>query len=75
MKPPVRDASHRDRIWHGISQGIIDVLGVRSRPAYAGGEGEALSGVALRHDRRPTLLPVMLDHVNAGRLSLERLVD
>jgi len=26
MNPPVRSADHRDGIWRGIAQGIIDVL-------------------------------------------------
>jgi dihydroorotase len=75
MNPPVRDASHRAAIWHGVSQGIIDVLGsdhaphtleekAKSYPASPGG----MTGVQ-------TLVPIMLDHVNAGRLSLLRLVD
>lgn len=75
MNPPVRDASHRDGIWRGIAQGIIDVLGSdhaphtleeksKTYPASPGG----MTGVQ-------TLVPVMLDHVNAGRLSLARFVD
>ncbi|GAG47738.1 unnamed protein product, partial [marine sediment metagenome] len=32
MNPPVRDASHRDVIWYGIEQGIIDVLGSDHAP-------------------------------------------
>jgi dihydroorotase len=55
MNPPVRSADHRDGIWYGIEQGIIDVLGSDHAPH--------------------TLEAVMLDYVNAGRLSLARLVD
>jgi dihydroorotase len=75
MNPPVRDASHRDGIWHGISQGIIDVLGSdhaphtleeKQKPYPASPSG--MTGVQ-------TLVPLMLDHVNAGRLSLARFVD
>ena len=32
MNPPVRDASHRDGIWRGLSQGIVDVLGSDHAP-------------------------------------------
>src|SRR6202012_2764077 len=32
MNPPVRDASHRDGIWRGIEQGIVDVLGSDHAP-------------------------------------------
>ncbi len=75
MNPPVRAARHRDGIWQGISQGIIDVLGSdhaphtleeKARPYPASPSG--MTGVQ-------TLVPIMLDHVNAGRLTLERFVD
>ena len=32
MNPPVRSADHRAGIWHGIEQGIIDVLGSDHAP-------------------------------------------
>src|SRR3954447_3487558 len=75
MNPPVRDENHRAGIWRGIEQGIVDVLGsdhaphtleekARTYPASPSG----MTGVQ-------TLVPVMLDHVNAGRLSLARFVD
>jgi dihydroorotase len=75
MNPPVRDARHRDGIWHGIDQGVVDVLGSdhaphtleeKQKPYPASPSG--MTGVQ-------TLVPIMLDHVNAGRLSIERFVD
>jgi dihydroorotase len=57
----------------GIAQGIIDVL--RPCAAYAGREGQNLSGVAVGQDRMQTLVPVVLDHVTAGKLSLARFFD
>src|ERR1019366_3827809 len=32
MNPPVRDADHRDGVWRGIAQGIVDVLGSDHAP-------------------------------------------
>ena len=75
MNPPVRAADDRDGIWMGIEQGIIDVLGSdhaphtleeKQKPYPASPSG--ITGVQ-------TLVPLMLDHVNAGRLSLTRFVD
>lgn len=75
MNPPVRVARHREGVWRGISQGIVDVLGSdhaphtleeKARPYPASPSG--MTGVQ-------TLVPVMLDHVNAGRLTLQRFVD
>ena len=75
MNPPVRSADHRDGIWRGVAQGIVDILGSdhaphtlqeKQKPYPASPSG--MTGVQ-------TLVPVMLDHVSAGRLSLARLVD
>lgn len=75
MNPPLRDEAHRQGIWWGLERGVVDVLGSdhaphtleeKSKPYPASPSG--MPGVQ-------TLVPVMLDHVNAGRLSLERFVD
>ena len=75
MNPPVRDATHRARIWDGVAQGIADILGSDHAP-------HTLDEKAKPYPQSPsgmtgvqTLVPVMLDHVAAGRLSLQRLVD
>lgn len=75
MNPPIRSAEHVAGLWSGVVQGVADVLGSdhaphtleeKARPYPASPSG--MPGVQ-------TLLPVMLTHVAAGRLSLERLVD
>ena len=75
MNPPIRSARHREHLWRGLATGIADVLGSdhaphtleeKARPYPASPSG--MTGVQ-------TLVPIMLDHVNAGRLSLERFVD
>jgi dihydroorotase len=75
MNPPIRDARHRDGLWRGIAQGVVDVIGSdhaphtleeKSKPYPASPSG--MTGVQ-------TLVPVMLTHVAEGRLSLARFVD
>jgi dihydroorotase len=75
MNPPVRAPEHRDAIWRGLEQGVIDVLGSDHAP-------HTLEEKAKPYPESPsgmtgvqTLVPIMLDHVNAGRLSLQRFVD
>ncbi|MFV0280884.1 MAG: dihydroorotase [Rhodoblastus sp.] len=75
MNPPVRETHHRDRIWRGLMQGVVDVLGSDHAP-------HTLEEKARPYPESPsgmtgvqTLTPVMLDHVANGRLSLERFVD
>ena len=75
LNPPVRDAGHRAGLWQGIAQGVIDSIGSDHSPHTR----EEKSHVYPKtHSGMPgvqTLVPLMLDHVNAGRLSLERFVD
>ena len=75
MNPPIRSAAHRRRLWQAVGEGVADVLGSdhaphtleeKARPYPASPSG--MPGVQ-------TLVPVMLDHVAAGRLSLARFVD
>jgi dihydroorotase len=75
MNPPVRDGAHREGIWAGVANGVADILGSdhaphtreeKEKPYPASPSG--MTGVQ-------TLVPIMLDHVNAGRLSLARFVD
>jgi len=75
MNPPIRDQYHVDGLWHGINGGIADVLGSDHAP-------HTLEEKAKPYPQSPsgmpgvqTLLPVMLNHVAHGRMSLERLVD
>lgn len=75
MNPPVREALHRDAIWKGVQSGIIDVIGSDHAP-------HTLEEKAAPYPNSPsgmtgvqTLVPVMLNHVNEGRLTLQRLVD
>ncbi len=75
MNPPVRAARHRDGVWHGISQGIVDVLGSDHAPHTAEEKRKAYPDTPSGMTGVQTLVPIMLDHVNASRLTLERFVD
>ena len=75
MNPPVRDASHRDGIWRGIEQGIVDVLGSDHAPHTLEEKDKVYPASPSGMTGVQTLVPIMLDHVNAGRLSLLRFVD
>ena len=75
MNPPIRTSEHREALWEAVRTGLLDAIGSdhaphtreeKSRPYPESPSG--MTGVQ-------TLVPVMLDHVHAGRLSLERFVD
>ncbi|MBV5271223.1 MAG: dihydroorotase [Afipia sp.] len=75
MNPPVRDARHRAGIWRGVEQGIIDVLGSDHAPHTLEEKDKTYPASPSGMTGVQTLVPVMLDHVNAGKLSLARFVD
>jgi dihydroorotase len=75
MNPPVRDASHQAGIWKGIEQGVVDVLGSDHAPHTLEEKAKTYPASPSGMTGVQTLVPIMLDHVNAGRLSLARFVD
>lgn len=75
MNPPVREQHHQDALWQAIGDGVVDVIGSDHAP-------HTLVEKAKPYPQSPsgmtgvqTLLPLMLNHVHAGRLSLQRLSD
>ena len=75
MNPPVRDAAHKNRIWQAVADGTVDILGSDHAPHTA---EEKAKTYPETHGGMPgvqTTLPLMLTHVNEGRLTLQRLVD
>ena len=74
MNPPVRAARHRDGVWRGVHNGVIDVLGSDHAPHSREEKSKPYPGSPSGMTGVQTLVPIMLDHVNAGRLTLERFV-
>jgi dihydroorotase len=75
MNPPVRDDRHRQAIWAALCSGVVDVLGSDHAPHTRAEKDQAYPASPSGMPGVQTLVPIMLDHVNAGRLSLERFVD
>jgi dihydroorotase len=75
LNPPIRDAEHRAGLWTAVAQGVIDSIGSDHSPHT---REEKAQPYPETHSGMPgvqTLVPLMLDHVNAGRLTLARFVD
>jgi dihydroorotase len=75
LNPPIRDGEHQQGLWRGIAQGVIDSIGSDHSPHT---REEKAHPYPKTHSGMPgvqTLVPLMLNHVNAGQLTLERLVD
>ncbi|MCA9680071.1 MAG: dihydroorotase [Kofleriaceae bacterium] len=75
MNPPIRDGRHREALWAAVRSGLVDVLGSDHAPHTADEKHRPYPQSPSGMPGVQTLVPLMLDHVAAGRLSLERLVD
>jgi dihydroorotase len=75
MNPPVRDARHRKALWAAVQSGLVDVLGSDHAPHTLEEKSKPYPQSPSGMTGVQTLVPVMLDHVNHGQLTLERFVD
>ena len=75
MNPPIRDRRHYEASWQAVRDGVVDTLGSDHAPHALEAKARAWPDCPAGLTGVQTILPVMLDHVHAGRLSLGRLVD
>lgn len=75
MNPPIRSAAHRDGLWHWLRQGVPDVIGSDHAPHTLAEKQKAYPQSPSGMPGVQTLLPLLLDHVAKGALTLERLID
>jgi dihydroorotase len=75
MNPPIRDEAHRAALWEGVRTGVIDLIATDHAPHTLDEKAQPYPASPSGMPGVQTLVPVMLDHVAAGRLTLERLVD
>ncbi|MGU3386371.1 dihydroorotase [Methylobacterium sp. D53M] len=75
MNPPIRDACHRAAAWAALRDGTVDTVGSDHAPYARAAKAQPWPDCPAGLTGVQTLVPVMLDHVAAGRLSLARLVD
>lgn len=75
MNPPIRGREHYDALWRAINEGHVDCIGSDHAPHARAAKERPWPSTAAGLTGVQTLLPIMLDHVNAGRLSLARMVQ
>lgn len=75
MNPPIRSGKHREGLWHWLGQGVVDVIGSDHAPHTAEEKARPYPDSPSGMPGVQTLLPLMLTHMAAGRLTLGRLVD
>ncbi len=75
MNPPVREARHRDALWRAIASGLVDVVGSDHAPHTLEEKAKPYPNSPSGMTGVQTLVPIMLNHVNNNKLTLERFVD
>ncbi len=75
MNPPIRGEHHRAALWRAVNNGVVDVIGSDHAPHTLKEKANTYPNTPSGMTGVQTLLPLMLSHYNAGRLSLERLVE
>jgi len=75
MNPPIRSGAHRDGLWQYLRQGVPDVLGSDHAPHLREEKAKAYPASPSGMPGVQTLLPLMLNHVAEGRLTLQHLIE
>jgi len=75
MNPPIRGRRHWEAAWAAVRDGTADTIGSDHAPHPRAAKMRPWPDCPAGLTGVQTLVPVMLDHVAAGRLSLARMAD
>ncbi|MCQ8279412.1 dihydroorotase [Acetobacteraceae bacterium KSS8] len=75
MNPPIRDRRHLEASWAAVRDGTVDVVSSDHAPHPIEAKRRPWPDCPAGLTGVQTIVPLMLDHVNNGRLSLSRLAD
>ena len=75
MNPPIRDKSHYDRLWYGVKNNFNDTIGSDHAPHLKKNKEKNYPNSPSGMPGVQTLVPVMLNHVNQGKLTLEQFIN
>ncbi len=75
MNPPLRTKEHYDRLWLAIKNNVVDVLGSDHAPHLKENKDKEYPNSPSGMPGVQTIFPVMLNHVNDGKLTLQQLIN
>jgi dihydroorotase len=75
MNPPLRTKEHYDRLWVAIKNNVVDVLGSDHAPHLKANKDKEYPNSPSGMPGVQTIFPVMLNHVNDGKLTLQQLIN
>jgi dihydroorotase len=74
MNPPIRKKEHYDRLWTAVKNSVVDVLGSDHAPHSKEDKEKKYPASPSGMPGVQTILPIMLNHINNEKLSLEQLI-
>nr|BFD63664.1 dihydroorotase [Bdellovibrio sp. HM001] len=75
QNPPIREKRHLDRIWKALQDGTVDVIGSDHAPHTREEKDKPYPQSPSGVPGVQTLVPIMLNHVHEGRLSLRKFTE
>lgn len=75
QNPPIRDKRHMEKLWQALHNGTVDVIGSDHAPHTLEEKNKPYPQSPSGFPGVQTLIPIMLNHVNAGRLSIEKFTE
>ena len=75
MNPPLRTKEHYDRLWLAIKNNVVDVLGSDHAPHLKENKDKEYPNSPSGMPGVQTIFPIMLNHVNDGKLTLQQLIN
>lgn len=75
QNPPIRDKRHFEKLWQAVHNGTVNVIGSDHAPHTLEEKNKPYPQSPSGFPGVQTLVPIMLNHVNSGRLSLEKFTE
>lgn len=75
MNPPIRTSEHREALWKGVNNDTVDIIGSDHAPHTLEEKGKPYPASPSGMVGVQTTLPILLDHINNGKMTLFRLVE
>jgi dihydroorotase len=75
QNPPIRSKEHQEALWKALLDGTVDVLGSDHAPHTLEEKARTYPDSPSGMPMVQTLVPIMLNHINNGKLTLEKFVE
>ena len=74
QNPPIRERKHQDALWAALNSGVVDIIASDHAPHTLDEKSQTYPKSPSGTPGVQTLVPIMLNHVNNGKLALAKLV-